>query len=192
MNDDLYFLPILERALEGPDVAAALNEAFARIDDMGETPRYRRGHQQYMAFMAAVEEGRRIPLVGRPLGELMEDPSRPPRMELLIERDGQVISSCILSRVSRTETVAGLAPGGYRLTLGTGRVLWDGCLAEEDLLWTAAFPGRPLPMAAETETPIHEVKRHIALLGGTLLLRVRPGVAAGIMEIEVRARSEQP
>lgn len=51
MEPDLYFLPLLIRALDAPDPAPALKNVFAEIVTLGRQEAYREGYEQFMAFM---------------------------------------------------------------------------------------------------------------------------------------------
>jgi hypothetical protein len=51
MSDGLYFIPIIERALEEPDVAAALEKAFCEIEIKGAQERYVEGCRNFELFM---------------------------------------------------------------------------------------------------------------------------------------------
>lgn len=54
MNHDLYFLPLITRALEQADRAAALLQAFVEIEELGRRPAYARGFENFGRFMAEV------------------------------------------------------------------------------------------------------------------------------------------
>jgi hypothetical protein len=56
MNMDLYFVPILETALNQIDRKSALADAFRSIQQLGREPGYQKGYRQFCAFMAAVVE----------------------------------------------------------------------------------------------------------------------------------------
>jgi len=77
-------------------------------------------------------------------------------------------------------------PGFHSLSLDTGHVLWEGELTESHLLWAVAFPGEPLPMAADTGEAGNQPTLEEDLLDGEVVLRVFPGLEGGSMEIEMR------
>lgn len=185
MNDDLYFLPMIAQALQQPDPGVALRDAFGRIRALGHEPRYRRGYKQFLVFLDMATQTNREG-AGEPVAELVEGALRPLTMDVLVERDGDLVSTCSLEMPPAARTVDGIVAGTYLLRLDTGRVIWEGRLADEDLLWTRAFPKRPLRVAADTGEPRRHMTREIPLLDGTLILRVFAGVESGAMEIEVR------
>jgi hypothetical protein len=51
MSDGLYFIPIIERALEEPDVAVALEKAFCEIKHKGVQEPYTDGSRNFEQFM---------------------------------------------------------------------------------------------------------------------------------------------
>ena len=53
MSENLYFIAILARALQEPDVEKALKKAFAEIKQMGTQNRYAKGFENFELFMAA-------------------------------------------------------------------------------------------------------------------------------------------
>lgn len=56
MGNHLYFIMLLSRALQEPDVVAALHRALSQITDLGRQPEYGEGWAQWQAFMAQVRE----------------------------------------------------------------------------------------------------------------------------------------
>jgi hypothetical protein len=75
--------------------------------------------------------------------------------------------------------------GRYSVRLSTGRLLWEGELTREDVLWTRAFPGKELPMAAETEPVDRKPTRTIPLLDGELVMHVFPGLERAVIRMEM-------
>jgi hypothetical protein len=55
MNQDLYFVPVIARALEQADRANALGRAFAEIEELGRQPVYSRRFENFHRFMAEVQ-----------------------------------------------------------------------------------------------------------------------------------------
>ena len=54
MNSDLYFIPIIARALKEPDPQAALKAAFDEIKCLGQQKQFSRGLAQFEMFMDSV------------------------------------------------------------------------------------------------------------------------------------------
>jgi len=183
MPDDMFFIPMIARALEQSDARAAMIEAFERIEAMGQQPRYRGGYEQFLDFMNSVADGRAADAPEETGALILEKMDRPMSLKLLVERDNTRIATCDFGEATGTETVTGIEPGRYRLTLETGRLLWEGELAEADLLWSKAHPGESLPMAADSGDSAREPTRKMDLLDGTVVLRVHAGVEAGSLEI---------
>ena len=190
MTDDLYFLPILVHALREPCGRQALHRAFEQIETMGAEPRYRRGHQQYRVFMSAVREASQVLSGDATSNEVPLDLAGSAAIEVIVERDGVPIASFATDGRPGARTLEGITPGLHRLRLDSGRVFWEGELTEAHLLWPAAFPGRPLRMAADTGQAGRATTHEVSLLSDTLRLRVRPGVGSGYLELELTTRSE--
>jgi len=51
MNEGLYFIPIIERALKEPDATAALEKAFGETKRKGAQERYAEGFKNFALFM---------------------------------------------------------------------------------------------------------------------------------------------
>ncbi len=56
MNHDLYFIPILARAMRRPDSRPALARAFAEIKALGEQDEYADGYMQFKQWMNEVSQ----------------------------------------------------------------------------------------------------------------------------------------
>jgi hypothetical protein len=54
MDNDLYFIPIIAKALQQKDTEESLKQAFDEIESLGQRPDYQRGYQQFQRFMVAV------------------------------------------------------------------------------------------------------------------------------------------
>ena len=188
MNEDLFFIPIIARALQGREPRESLRQAFQHIREEGGRPRYALGYRQFLEFMAAVDEARRRR--GTRREGLPESLAQPARVGLVLEREGHPVAVSLPRAPGSVEVVEGIRPGRYSLRLDTGRVLWEGCLAQKDLLWADAFPRQPVEAAARTGEPKRKPTQQAALLGGALTLRVYPGVEAGLLEIEWTASKD--
>ncbi len=80
-------------------------------------------------------------------------------------------------------TIDNLQPGFYALSFDTGRVIWEGELTKNDLLWTLAFPGQDLPLAADTGEEAIQPSRQFHLLQGEIVLNVYPGLESGRIKL---------
>ena len=54
MDNDLYFIPIIARALQQKGTEESLKQAFDEIESLGQRPDYWQGYQQFRQFMVAV------------------------------------------------------------------------------------------------------------------------------------------
>jgi len=184
MQDDLFFVPMIARALQQPDPKAAMLEVFEEIRRMGQETRYGRGYQQFLRFMESVDQTR-LQEAPEELGaEILTAMERPAGIEIIVEKNDDVVTAFSFEQPFGIRSVDEIAPGNYRVKLDTGRILWEGNLAEQDLLWSKAYPGEPLKMAADSGQPIGKPTREIPLLDETVLLRVYAGLESGFLEIE--------
>lgn len=186
MNDDLFFIPILEHALEQTDVTTALTQAFARIHTLGQQPRYSQGHRQFLQFMKESRQAHPQEAAEQILGHFCQDFARTDELAIVLERSRTRVDEHTFHGTPVKWVVDNIRPGPYRLTLDTGRVLWQDVLTEEDLVWAKAFPQAPLKMAAASEEGASSPTRRLELLGGSMVLQVFAGIEHGSIEIEMR------
>jgi hypothetical protein len=107
-------------------------------------------------------------------------PETPINIEVL--QQGELISSFISS--IDTHSIGPIRPGRYTVRFSNGRILWEGALTKEDLIWSFAFPEQDLPMAAETDLDRREPSKVISLLDGELVVEVFAGLESGEMRIK--------
>lgn len=103
-------------------------------------------------------------------------------MEIEVLREGKLVGSSTMAR--DIPPIRHIIPGRYTVRLSNGRVLWEGQLTPQDVLWAYAYPAEDLPLAAETERAQVEPTRTISLLDGELEMRVFAGLEAGVMRVE--------
>lgn len=103
-------------------------------------------------------------------------------LEIEVLKGDHLIGS--ISTIKESDLVSPIFPGKYTIRFSNGRVLWEGDITREDVIWTHAFPGRDLPMAAETETLQQEPTRILTLLDGELIIYVFAGLENGRFRIK--------
>jgi hypothetical protein len=184
MNDDLFFLPMITRALQAVDVESALCEALERIQSMGREPRYRRGYQQFLQFMKELGRAGDDELIENTAEELLAGLEKPVAVTVALQREGDQIASCRLTEPPCVKTIGGITSGEYALVFETGLVLWRGHVEEKHVEWAKAFPGEPFRVAADTGAPRSNPTRRVDLSDVGLVLRLYAGLEAGSMEIE--------
>ena len=184
MCDDLFFIAMIVWALRQPDPVSATREALERIARMGQEPRYRRGYQQFLQWVAwalAPELPEAAEAAAVPVPEDME---RPQSVALLVEKGDMVLATIALDADSGTRVIMGLDPGAYRLRFDTGRVLWEGQIEAKDVVH---LPGRPIKLAARDEFAAEEPLLELPIPGETLIVRVSRGIESGTMVVEWRS-----
>ena len=112
-------------------------------------------------------------------------PDTPIEIEVL--KEDQVIGSSTLS--TEPSSIIPIFPGRYTVRFSNGRILWEGNLAREDVLWAYAYPETDLPLAAETEDTQQEPVKTISLLNGELVIEVFAGLESGRMTIKSEKRA---
>lgn len=178
MHDDLFFIAMIDAALDQQDRPASLREAFEQIRQMGRQRRYRQGYRQFIHWMQQVAKARQAVESMREETAVLD---RPASIELLIEHDQTLIASVWLDMRGRS-IVHGIAPGSYRFRLDTGCTLWEGFISEQGGFASRPEPGRPLRMAAATTRP-EAPRTEIRLFHGELVLRLRPEAPAWSVEV---------
>ena len=104
-------------------------------------------------------------------------------LEISVLRDDQLVGEVALAENKVTQAVCQLVPGFYKLVLSTGRLLWEGTLGDEDLLWVKAHAGQPLKMAADSGHARPKPAKTVSILEGELQFNVFAGLESGSLEI---------
>jgi len=162
---DLLFLRDIDRATTARERRSAMEVALREGWESRTVPGRRRGWQQFVVFLNLVQEHVAV--------------------EFALFRDGHEVASVRVVPCTGPEIVGGLRPGHFSLGLAGGRVVWEGDLLAAHLLWTEAFRGENLSLAADTEGPPRRHSWRESLLGGEVVLSAYPGVASGSVGIEV-------
>ena len=98
-------------------------------------------------------------------------------MEVEVLKGDRIIGSSAIS--TEPTYISPISPGRYTVRFSNGRVLWEGDILREDVIWAYAYPGKDLPMAAETEPSQREPTRTLSLLNGELIIQVFAGLETG-------------
>ena len=194
MWNDLYFIPLIARALRHPNPKMPLEEAFRRIREIGQQAQYQVGYEQFLQFMeeVAAAEGSTAAsasgLIRSVFGQFPAAEEDGPRgtVSLHLKCNGQKIADLDFPPEGGTGSVDDISPGLYTLLLDTGCVIWENVLTESDLLWAEAFPGQPLELAADTGETDNRPTIRETLLGGEIVLRVFAGTETGRIQIETK------
>ena len=107
------------------------------------------------------------------------------KLEISVLRDDQSVGTVSLTEQDNIQAVGHLIPGFYKLMLSTGRLLWEGALDEQDLLWAKAHAGQPFKMAADSGQTKAKPAKTIPILQGEILLNIFAGVETGSLEIKL-------
>lgn len=80
--------------------------------------------------------------------------------------------------------IRGLLEGEYCLTTSTGWLLWQAYLDETHLIWTKAYPQKPLPLAASFKSKLPKATRIWTLEPINLTLSIHPGQQTGTIQLK--------
>ena len=106
-------------------------------------------------------------------------------LEIIVESGEEVLARLNADQKGKLELLKHIRPGIYRLSLSTGRHLWEGDLTDADVIWAAARPGQPFRLAADSGFGDQPPTRELRLLNGEISVRIFPGLEAGVMEVQV-------
>jgi hypothetical protein len=179
---NLYFITKIFNAIESRDPYHELEKAFEEIFLLGCQEQYRQGFEQFVRFMGAVydymfDEDQYLDLIRS------ADPPPDPGIEIVFERNGACLAAITYRHRRIIRTITKVKPGQFILKFKIGRVIWSDELKKEDLIWSEAFPGEGLRLAAETEQPATKASRIIRLFNGEVILRIIPGIEHGNIDI---------
>lgn len=191
---DVYFIPILSRAIRRPDPKPALREAFEQIERLSREPGNEQGYSQFLQWMALARdeieatqvEDETIPesmkeFMDAALAEVLGAPAG---FELRLVQADRIIAQVTLAPPTPRAWISGVTPDDYRFELETGWALWEGLLEAQDLIWADAHPDRPLELAAATNDEEARPTRLIEALPGELRIAIYAGPESGKIRIE--------
>jgi hypothetical protein len=107
------------------------------------------------------------------------------QIEISILRDEKTINTVQLTKKSCSKVLDKILPGLYKIVLSTGRVLWEGQLCDNELIWSKVFEGKPIKMAADSGSVKAKPTKSINLLAGEISLNIFAGIEAGSLEIKM-------
>jgi len=109
-----------------------------------------------------------------------------PPISIELERDNELIQSIVFSDDSGEQRISGIVPGQYRLRLANGRLLWEGTISSQDVIWDEAFPRENYNMAADTGDLEQRSTWTEELLDGEVRVSFYPGLESGILVITLK------
>lgn len=179
-------------ALEAENPRRVLLEAIERIRDLGSSPEYQEGYENFLIFAKAVEEALAMDpevaesakyrkVIWREMAQFTE------KVALAVEvfKDSQLLGNMGCSAGAEPVPLKRITPGRYEIFLSNGRLLWSGQLKDENLRWSLAHPDTEYPAAAMTDPMKAEATISEFLVGGSLILEVFPGIESGTLQIRL-------
>lgn len=191
MNHDLYFIPIITKALQQKDTKIALKDAFKQIKTLGCKPEYQQGYKQFERFMDSVaghvEKDEEIPDDFAAIEKLCQFPDN---LTILISQDNKPFRTITFSDIPEVNTIDSIIPGNYSISLAGGRVIWEGEITAQDIVWAKARPKEPFKLAADTTSRKAKPAKAFNLFEGQIVIRLFAGLENGSMEIEMNKSKE--
>lgn len=108
---------------------------------------------------------------------------KPKGIEISVSRENRTIESITFTKIATSKTIDNITPGVYSVAFDTGRLIWKGKIAEQDLIWAKAYPGKPVKLAADTTQRKANPTKEISLFNTEIVIRVFPGIESGRMVI---------
>jgi len=96
-----------------------------------------------------------------------------------VSRGNRIIGSVTFADIPASKTIYDITPGIYSIAFDTGRLIWKGELAGQDLVWARAYPGKPVKLAADTTQRKANPTRKISFFNGEIIIRVFAGIESG-------------
>ncbi len=124
------------------------------------------------------------------VGEIEELSQIPEGVEISVSRENKPFKSVTFLKVPGSETIDNVTPGHYNIAFATGRLIWEGELAEQDLIWVKAYPGQPFEMAAETTEREAKPTKRISVFEGQIGIEVFAGIESGRIRITIKASGD--
>ena len=175
---------VIAEALQKPDSKTEIEGALRKVKAMGQLPEYQLGFKQFKRFMAEMNDS--VKKHFEEPADMKDTVEKDLPLEIVIERNGENIISIPVKGGPFSEKIQNIKPGQFDVKLKTGRLLWQGVLTDQDLIWTTAFPEKDLAIAADTGDRAEHITREITLLEGDLIMRVIPELESGCIELGKR------
>ena len=105
--------------------------------------------------------------------------------EIVLCCNDKILESICLTQLPVSKTIHQVTGGVYHIRFETGRILWQGELTEQDLVWARAYPGRPVRLAADTTQRTPKPTREFILFDGEIIIQVFAGIESGRMVITI-------
>ena len=105
--------------------------------------------------------------------------------EIVVCCNDKIVESVPFTALPASKTINNVAPGVYRISFETGRIIWQGELTEKNLVWAKAYPGKPVKLAADTTQRKTESTKEFIIFDGEIMIRVFPGIECGRIVIMI-------
>jgi hypothetical protein len=218
LNQELYFITILQKAFEVDDITPALTKAIGDIIQLGRGKGYREGFDNFQMFIKEIYQCYRLfekdyiaqivpESIYSQADQVKETDVKHMTDSLWLEQyhpfqrivsdlkvitptidiffDGRLIGSISLDKNNKSQRFSKISPGDYTVKLSTGRIIWKGTLAAEELIINKTFGSEHIKLAADTEGPKVKPVRVINIVAGKMCLKIFAGLNNGSIEVEL-------
>ncbi len=125
------------------------------------------------------------PMLNKRYKKIYEEYFKQIPLEIEIYKDGNKVSSQSFEGGLKDITFRDIEPGDYIISLSNGRLLWEGQITKEDVIWEVAFPEEHYPMAAETGDMKIQSTRTEEIISGEITLSIYPGLESGRIVVKL-------
>ncbi|MDD5134608.1 MAG: hypothetical protein PHP01_04290 [Phycisphaerae bacterium] len=184
MNRELYFIPVLQNALDAGEPKSALRQAFSKIGQLAMDDEYRQGLENFEIFVGEVCAHRLIIEKDTPEDFTGYSQDSSLSYELAILKDNRLTNKTCLDE-NGIQSIPGVMPGTYTIRLSTGRILWKETLSHQDLIAGEILGSQNIKVAADSGDFKAKPVRIVTLLNGRIVLKIFKGFESGVIQIEL-------
>lgn len=188
MDKNLYFIPIIEKALKTDEPLQSLQQAIYKIKRSGRDTNYKQGFENFKLFIS--ECSRRYEMICEQQAfdfidyrQLLSDANQGLRPELIILKDGRLLETIAVDK-NVSHRIENITAAIYTVKLSTGLTLWRQKLTNGQLIKEFGRD-QDIKMAADSENARELPQKTFGLLDGKVTIKIFAGLFAGSIQIEV-------
>jgi len=133
-------------------------------------------------LIKAIEANKQLRDVYRGITSSIELTELPPH-EFVLEKGSVEFARIVVPEGEKEARVYRVVPGTYTLRHASGRVLWEGRISANHVIWSEAFPNEDYSMAADTDEVTPRTSMSVSLLDGEIIISLTPGLESGTMKV---------
>jgi hypothetical protein len=133
-------------------------------------------------FIKAIEANKKLCNIYNKIRSSIEQIELPTH-EFILLKDDIEFSRIVVSEEKNEALISRIEPGTYTLSHANGRVLWEGRISANHVIWSEAFPDEDYSMAADTDEVSALTSMRVVLLDGEIVISLTPGLESGTMKV---------